>query len=158
MITINISLELNADDPAQLGARLAAIIAGAQALAESGAVSVETGTRGGNVHAATETQQPSATTLAKKKRMGRPPKPIDHLDDWDRFDLLVRQEMQRLRAGDRMPGSQTWNNERDVRLPTMAGILAAYEAADSLHLSVILGLRPPMAALGVQPSQGVRNE
>ncbi len=157
MITINISLELNADDPVQLGAQLAAIIAGAQALAESGAVSVETGEREENAHAPTETQNLATATPAKNKRMGRPPRAINHMDDWERFDQLVRAEMQRLRDGDRMPKTTTWNNERDVRLPTMAGILAAYEAADLLHLAIILGLRPPMVALGVKPAGEVAN-
>lgn len=145
---ITISIELNAEDPqlgAQLGAQLAAII--------SSAVSVETDVRDKNV---TRTPKPAPATPGRKRR-GRPPKVFDHTADWGGFDLLVRKEMERLRSGDRMPSTMAWNNERDVRLPTMAGILAAYEAADLLHLSVILGLRPPMVALGVQPAGEVGN-
>lgn len=155
MITINISIDLNADDPAKLGAQLAAIIQGAHALADSGAVSAEMGLSDENMHAPFRTPKIAPATPAKTKRRGRPPRPISHMDDWDHFDQLVRAEMQRLRDGDRMPKTTTWNNERDVRLPTMAGILDAYEAADLLHLSVILGLRPPMVALGIT---GVRDE
>lgn len=154
MITINISINLEAGDPAQLGAQLGAVLRGIQAIAdvyaETGAPSDETTTRGGNGHAQPQTAKPAATTTTQKRR-GRPPKAFTPTEDRAAFDKLVRGELKRLSMGERMPSAATWNNERDVRLPTMAGILEAYSAADLIELAMRLGMRPPMSALGVEP-------
>lgn len=95
------------------------------------------------------TPQPPPLPDPTKKRRGRPPKgPALPAAE---FDALVRAEMKRLAEYGRMPDHRRWNNERDVQLPTMAGVLAAYEVQNILQLAHKLELRPPLSALGVSP-------
>lgn len=72
---------------------------------------------------------------------------IDPASNWDFFDGLVRNEMLRLRVDRRMPGTSLWNNERDCRLPTMAGVVAAYGCESVKGLASILNMTPPLSAM-----------
>lgn len=103
----------------------------------------------------TEPQPLPAAGSAPKRRKGRPRKPdapvVVSPDAWPTFDELVRSEMERLAEHDRMPDHRLWNNERDVRLPTMAQIFSAYGVQNILQLANRLEMRPPLSALGVSP-------
>ncbi|MEZ4684169.1 MAG: hypothetical protein R2932_59160 [Caldilineaceae bacterium] len=164
MIDIQITINLTADDPTQLGTQLAAIIQGAHALAnieieptpKNGTESVETDVRHGIMHATGETpKEAPATSTTQRKSRGRPRKLAGDLvepsADWDAFDALVRDEMKRLCIDGRIPSTAIWNNNRDVRLPTMAGVLQAYDVLNVLTLAAKLEMRPPYSELGVEP-------
>lgn len=171
MINVRIQIRLSADDPTQLGAQLAAILQGAQALADieidpttkNGAVAIETDVRGGNTHAAPPTPNDApATPATQPKKRGRPRKTqselLDPKTDWPAFDDLVRSEMERLSVDGRMPSTAVWNSNRDVQLPTMTHILEAYDVLNLLTLAAKLELRPPVSALGVQPFVSTNGE
>jgi hypothetical protein len=148
MIKIYIQIELETDDPADIGVQLAQIF---RSDSKNGLICVETEAREENVHAVEEPPETTATTPTRKKRKL---KELNHFDDWERFDALVKSEMKRLMGPDgRMPAASTWNNDRTIQLPTMVGILAAYDVADLIELAKILELRPPLSALGVEPFQ-----
>jgi hypothetical protein len=149
MIKIYISIELETDDPADIGVQLAQMF---RSDSKNGLICVQTEGREENVHAAQETPEPAATTPTRKKRKL---KELNHFDDWERFDTLVKSEMKRLMGPTgRMPAASTWNNDRTIQLPTMAGILAAYEVADLLELAIKMEMRPPLSALGVEAYNG----
>lgn len=109
---------------------------------------------------ATQAGAPKGVTLQRKG--GRPKKrPANSAPDlgsdetelpqigrlaFDQFDLLCRAEMKRLSLDRRMPGFRLWNDERDVRLPTMAGVLARYGVTSLSHLAAKLGMLPPLSA------------
>jgi hypothetical protein len=148
MIKIYIQIELETDDPADIGVQLAQIF---RSGSKNGLICVETEAREENVHAVEEPPETTATTPTRKKRKR---KELNHWDDWERFDALVKSEMKRLAGADeRMPSISTWNNERTVELPTIAGLLGAYDVAHLIELANKLEMRPPLSALGVEPFQ-----
>lgn len=132
-LTLTLQLEL---EPDQLSPSLAQHLAGLVAC----------------VNQAPETE-PQPLPEPPKRRRGRPPKAdppiIVSPDAWQQFDGLVREEMKRLADNERMPDHRRWNNERDVRLPTMAQLFTGYEVANILQLAHKLEMRPPLSALGV---------
>jgi len=66
------------------------------------------------------------------------------------FDELCRAEMKRLSMDKRMPNYSLWNSERDVRLPTMAGVLSRYGVTNLPDLAEKLGMLPPLSATGAR--------
>lgn len=95
------------------------------------------------------TVQEAPEPAAKRKR-GRPRKDAQ-ADNWQRFDALVRDEMERLAEHERMPETRRWNNERSAALPTMAEVMRRYGVPNLLQLAEQLEMRPPLSALGVAP-------
>lgn len=69
------------------------------------------------------------------------------------FDKLVRSEMKRLSMDGRMPNHRLWNDERNVLLPTMAGVFLRYDVTNFIDLAEKLRMQPPLSALG---SNGVK--
>lgn len=67
---------------------------------------------------------------------------------FDQFDMLCRAEMKRLSMDKRMPNYSLWNSERDVRLPTMAGVLSRYGVTNLPDLAEQLEMLPPLSATG----------
>lgn len=153
MINLQITIDLATIDINQLDAKLSAILAAAQELAEIGALSAATTQRGKNLPADLPTPNGAPATSASKpaKQVANDvPAPIYGMT-WPEFDALVRSEMQRLGVDGRMPTTANWNNSRDVRLPTMAQILEAYDVLNLLTLAAKLELKPPHTALGREP-------
>lgn len=137
MINLQITIDLATIDINQLDAKLSTILAAAQELAEIGALSAATAPR--------EEILPADPSTPKGA-----PAPIYGMT-WPEFDTLVRSEMQRLGVDGRMPTTANWNNSRDVRLPTMAQILEAYDVLNLLTLAAKLELKPPHTALVREP-------
>lgn len=153
MVTIQISINLDVNEPAQAAAQLAAILQGAQLLTPQTAAP------------AVVDDAPAPLSTNSKRRTGRPKKKMDDatspaprrrkqlpelLDpkaDWAFYDGLVRNEMRRLSVDRRMPGTALWNNERDCRLPTMAGLVAAYDVADVKELATKLNMPAPLSTM-----------
>lgn len=71
------------------------------------------------------------------------------------FDKLVRSEMKRLSMDGRMPNHRLWNDERNVLLPTMAGVMLRYDCNNLIDLAGKLDMLPPLSALN---GQGYRKE
>ena len=166
MFSLQITIDLADLDVDQLDAKLSAILAAAQELAEIGALSALATPRGENLHAHPPTPNGApATPASKPRKRGRPKRQAPAVDetmihglDWATFDALVRSEMQRLGVDGRMPTTANWNNSRDVRLPTMAQILEAYDVLNLLTLAAKLELKPPHTALGKDPFVVVNGE
>lgn len=72
---------------------------------------------------------------------------------FDQFDKLVRSEMKRLSMDGRMPNHRLWNDERNVLLPTMTGVMLRYGCNNLIDLAAKLDMLPPLSALG---SNGVK--
>lgn len=68
------------------------------------------------------------------------------------FDKLVRSEMKRLSMDGRMPNHRLWNDERNVLLPTMAGVMLRYDCNNLIDLAKRLDMQPPLSAV----SNGVK--
>ena len=166
MFSLQITIDLAHLDVDQLDAKLSAILAAAQELAEIGALSALAAPREENVHAHLPTANGApATPASKPKKRGRPKRQapaggeaLIHGLDWATFDALVRSEMARLGVDGRMPTTANWNNSRDVRLPTMAGVLEAYDVVNQLTLAAKLAMKPAHTALGKEPFVVVNGE
>lgn len=168
MVKIQISIDLDVNEPERVGAQLAAILQGARMLIAppNSVESVEPVAQDIALDIAlvapATAPEPNGAAPATKHRgkPGRPPKSgkarttktpapalLNPKSDWDFFDSLVRNEMRRLSVDRRMPGTALWNNERDCRLPTMAGLVAAYDVADVKELATKLGMPAPLSTM-----------
>lgn len=67
---------------------------------------------------------------------------------FDQLDPLVRSEMKRLSMDGRMPNHKLWDSERDPALPTLAAIILRYKCKGLADLADLMGLEPPLTALG----------
>lgn len=97
------------------------------------------------------TQQPTAkpTKRAPAKRPAISPGEEEKPGrlPFDQFDKLVRSEMKRLGMDGRMPNHRLWNDERNVQLPTMAGVMLRYGCNNLIDLAEKLDVLPPLSAL-----------